>query len=215
LKGAAKAIRNPDTGQWSLESLDLPDLSPPQLLEALRDYARHHTRSANSSNVPKENANWHASALDLVTLLDHADKRSNRPISDAIHVTQAAIDNVSRRAIVAMPTSRITYRLTVPRDGVFEAWLALHPDVWAGPGDGVLFRVAIVVDNTYDEILNLDVDPINDCTERRWIPIVVNLAEFAGRAVELVININSSLPGHGDDVQNDIALIGDPRVHSK
>ena len=49
-------------------------------------------------------------------------------------------------------------------------------------------------------------------SDRRWIPIEVDLSAYGGLAVDLIFNTNSSMPGRGDNPANDWAVWGTPEI---
>ena len=47
--------------------------------------------------------------------------------------------------------------------------------------------------------MNQHVDPVNNPSDRRWVPVDVDLSAYAGQAVELIFNTNTSPKGRGDN----------------
>jgi hypothetical protein len=140
-------------------------------------------------------------------------KRTNVADRDtAIATGTLSIEGDTKPILFMHPTSRVTFRLTVPYDGWFRAWVALRPEAWTEPGDGVLFRMAISDGRSYDELINVHVDPANTPGDRRWIEVSADLSAYAGQAVDLILNTNSSLPLRGDDSRSDWAVWGAPQV---
>jgi hypothetical protein len=151
-------------------------------------------------------------AIDLVAQFPSAEKRSNGALELVFAIQDVAIKGETRHSIYMHPTSRMTYKITVPHDGWFRAWLGLKEEAWDKQSDGVLFRIAVADGRDYDEVVNQHVDPANNPGDRRWVPVVADLSAYAGQQVDLVINTNSSIPGHGDNAAWDFAVIGDPAI---
>jgi hypothetical protein len=151
-------------------------------------------------------------AIDLVAQFPSAEKRSNGPLELVYAIQDVAIKGETRHCVYMHPTSRLTYKITVPNDGSFRAWLGIKEEAWDKQSDGVLFRVGISDGREYDELINQHVDPANNPSDRRWVPVTADLSAYAGQQVDLVINTNSSLPGHGDNPAWDFAVIGDPAI---
>jgi hypothetical protein len=151
-------------------------------------------------------------AIDLVSQFPSAEKRSNGALELVFAVQDVAIKGETRHTVYMHPTSRLTYKITVPHDGWFRAWFGVKEEAWDKQSDGVLFRVAVADGREYDEIVNQHVDPANNPNDRRWVPVTADLSAYAGQQVELIINTNSSVPGHGDNPAWDFACIGDPAI---
>jgi hypothetical protein len=151
-------------------------------------------------------------AIDLVSQFPSAEKRSNGALELVFAVQDVAIKGETRHTIYMHPTSRMTYKITVPHDGWFRAWIGVKEEAWDKQSDGVLFRVAIGDGREYDEVINQHVDPANNPSDRRWIPVMADLSAYAGQQVDLIFNTNSSIPGHGDNAAWDFAVIGDPAI---
>ena len=63
-----------------------------------------------------------------------------------------------------------------------------------------------------EELVNQHVDPANNPSDRRWVPVDVDLSAYAGQAIEVIFNTNSSPKGRGDNPSFDWAVIGDPAI---
>ena len=151
-------------------------------------------------------------AIDLVGQFPSAEKRSNGQLELVFAVQDVAIKGDTRHCIYMHPTSRLTYKITVPRDGWFRAWLGIKEEAWDKQSDGVVFRIGVSDGREYDELVVQHVDPANNPGDRRWVPVTADLSAYAGQQVDLILNTNSSLPGHGDNPAWDFAVIGDPAI---
>jgi hypothetical protein len=151
-------------------------------------------------------------AIDLVAQFPAAEKRSNGALELVFAIQDVAIKGETRHSVYMHPTSRLIYKITVPHDGWFRAWLGVKEEAWDKQSDGVLFRVGIADGRDYDELVNQHVDPANNPSDRRWVPVTADLSAYAGQQVDLVINTNSSIQGHGDNPAWDFAVIGDPAI---
>ena len=151
-------------------------------------------------------------AVRLVDQFATIEKRSNLPLEKAFALVDVTIRGETKRCVFACPTSRIVWKVTPPPDSWLSTSLALKPEVWDKPGDGVLFRIGISDGRTYEELLNRHVDPANVQADRGWIPVSIDLSAYGGRSVDLIFNTNSSLPGKGDDTRNDDAVWASPEI---
>lgn len=154
-------------------------------------------------------------AIDLVEMfaeLPEDRRRATLPQDQAFRVETVDIGGEQKQALFAHPTTRVTYTVTVPNDAWFRAWLGLKPEAWTKSADGVLFRVGVSDGRTYEELVNQHVDPANNASDRRWVPVTADLSAYAGQTIDIILNTNSSLPGRGDDAGNDWAVWGNPAV---
>jgi len=149
-----------------------------------------------------------ALAVDLIQLLPQAERRSvPGPVEQAIRAVTVTIAGESKPCILEQTHGRITFRLTPPPSAWFTASLAVDPSAWSKEGDGVLFRLGVSGRGMeYEELLNQHLDPAANKSERRWVPVAVDLSAWAGREINLILSTNASVRGRPDDVRNDLAL---------
>jgi hypothetical protein len=148
--------------------------------------------------------------IDLIDTFQEAEKR---PPDGTFILADQTLGGETHAAIETKPESRIIWRVRLPRDAWLRTWIALKPETWEGPGDGVLFRIGVSDGVNYDQLLNEVVNPAGNPDDRRWIPINLDLAAYAGQPVEVIFNTNASPPGAPVDYQNDLALWGAPEVY--
>jgi hypothetical protein len=149
--------------------------------------------------------------IDLLSTFDAAVKR---PDPSLLSLAEVALNGESKRAIVVTPSpgTRVTYKVRVPDDGWFNVALGLKPEAWEQEGDGVLFMVGISDGRAYDPLFSQHVNPFGDPTNRRWIPVWVDISAYAGEEVELILNTRSGPAGKEGDVRNDLAVWGEPAI---
>ena len=149
--------------------------------------------------------------IDLVARFDTAQKQ---PDPSLFALQEVALNGESKRSIAISPApgTRVTYRIRVPDDGWFFVSLGLKPEAWEQEGDGVNFMVGISDGRTYDELLAQHVDPYNDSTNRRWIPVYVDISAYGGEEVDLILNTRSGPESKEGDTRNDHAVWGAPEI---
>lgn len=149
----------------------------------------------------------------LITLYDAADKRPAERVSELFKLVDVTIEGQTKSSIFQHPTSRLIFKqVAIPNDAWLRVSVALQPDVWEKSNDGVLFRFGVSDGRTYDELVKQHVNPRLNPSERRWIPLEVDLSQYAGSQVDLIFNTNASLPGQGDDAGYDWAVWGEPEL---
>ena len=149
-------------------------------------------------------------AIDLVELFPEAEKRTTMgSLEDGFAVIDTEIGGVRKHGIFAHPFSRITWRLDVPPGAVLKTDVALREEAWTGEGDGALFRVGISDGKEYTERFNAMVTPLTNPNDRRWIPLTIDLSQWAGKRVEIIFNTE---PGPANNAVRDAAIWGEPRI---
>ena len=161
-------------------------------------------------------------AANLVEQLPTAIER--RPAAEAFEAVDATLAGVTKRAIlvkdpggqpgVGPAGSRLQYSVKVPQDGELRFSLGIQESEWTKAGDGVLFRVLVGAGAGPAEVLNVQLNPSGNPSDRGWHDLTVDLAEYSGETIELFLNTNSSPPSRPpkDDRNGDVAFWGEPRV---
>lgn len=152
-----------------------------------------------------------AARVDLLEQFEAADKR---PDASYFSIADVTLNGETKRSIAIEPAAgtRLTYRIQVPDDGWFFVSLGVRPEAWEQESDGVYFMVGISDGRTYDELLVQHVNPYGDPTNRRWIPVYVDISAYGGDEVELILNTRSSPPDKEGDTRQDYAVWGAPEI---
>jgi hypothetical protein len=149
--------------------------------------------------------------IDLMTFYDQAQKDGQPWSAGSI-----TLDGNTLPAISAPPNGRLHVKVRVPEDGWLKVSLGLKPDAWENEGDGVYFFVGVSDGRAFEELFTQVVDPYDNPSERRWIPVSADLSSYAGEEVELVFNTRASAPGKGaPDTRNDLPVWGAPIISSR
>jgi hypothetical protein len=152
--------------------------------------------------------------VQVVDLTQQFADARKQPSADSFAIEDVTIDGQTLRAVVAREQTRLTYHVTVPARGFFRVGLALKPDAWTRPGNGVLFLVGISDGHVYREMTSVVIDPYGKESDRRWHELLVNLREYVGLTVDLILNTRAGLPP-SNDVRNDLGLWGSPAIVSR
>ena len=108
--------------------------------------------------------------------------------------------------------SRLTFKSRIPDDGWLRVSVALKQEAWTQEGDGVRFMALVSDGRASDELFVQDVNPFVNATDRKWIPVMVDLSTYAGEEVDVILNTYGSPPGKGADLRNDLAVWGAPEI---
>jgi hypothetical protein len=152
--------------------------------------------------------------VDLVDAFRGAEKRTNvGSVAAAFSMDPQTIGGVTRPAIYMHPHSRVTYRgVRIPAGGRMRAWLAIKDEAWDKGTDGVYFRIGVAANGVYTDHLKRHVDPFRVPADRGWVPVDIDLAQYASQTVDVVINTEPSVPGNAPHFMYDYAVIGAPAI---
>lgn len=151
------------------------------------------------------------SAIDLMQGFAAASKRPNDTVFSTGDVTIAgeAKPSISISPVVG---SRIIWKVRVPDDGWLRVHMALKEEAWTLQGNGVLFMVLVSDGRASEQLFTQHVDPFGNPTDRKWIPVMVDLSGYAGEEVDLIFNTYAGPEGKPTDTNNDLAVWGFPEI---
>ena len=149
--------------------------------------------------------------IDLLSMFDSAKKQPDANLFSIADVTLAG-ETQKAIAIAPSPGTRLTWRVRIPDDGWLWVSLGMKPESWQAEGDGVLFMVGISDGRAFDPLFTQHVNPYANSTDRRWIPVKVDLSTYGGEEVDLIFNIYGSPPGVPGNTNNDYAVWGAPEI---
>jgi hypothetical protein len=150
-------------------------------------------------------------AVELIDRFASAEKRPNPGIFAVEDVT---INGETKKGIAVTPTvgSRLIFKARIPDDGWLRVSVALKQEAWTQEGDGVRFMALVSDGRASDELFVQDINPFVNQTDRKWIPVMVDLSAYAGEEVDVIFNTFASGPGKGMDMRNDLAVWGAPEI---
>ena len=148
-----------------------------------------------------------AERVDLLAQFDQAIK-NGAPFS----VADVTLAGETKRAVVAPPNGRITFRARVPDDGWLKVWLGMKPESWDKEGNGVFFLAGVSDSRAFEKLFEQTLNPFANPSERRWIPVSVDLSAYAGEEMQIILNTRSSGPNLPGDDRNDLPLWGAPEI---
>lgn len=123
----------------------------------------------------------------LVDLIGGFEVARKQPAPAAFEVAPVAIGDDVKRSIVATGLSRLTFHVTVPAGATFDVAAAVHPRAWDSAGAATLFMVGVSDGHWYQTKRSFVVDPARS-RDRRWHPVAIDLEEFAGLTVDIILN---------------------------
>jgi hypothetical protein len=147
-------------------------------------------------------------SIDLISRFDQADKGT----ASGWAVIDATLAGETKKAIAAPANGRIKFHVRVPDDGFLRLALGLKPESWDKEGNGVYFFAGVSDGRAYQPLFDQTVNPFKNPSERRWIPVSVDLSAYAGEDVDIVLNTRASGPGVPPDDRNDLPLWGAPII---
>jgi hypothetical protein len=149
--------------------------------------------------------------IDLIASFDTAQKR---PDASVFTLAEVTLKGETKRSIAVEPAlgTRLTYRIRVPDDGWLHVALGVKEEAWQKQGDGVTFMVGISDGRAFDELFTQHVNPFGDSTNRRWIPVYVDISAYGGEEVDLIMNTLAAPPRQDGTIDNDYAVWGAPEI---
>src|SRR6266540_4172894 len=148
-------------------------------------------------------------AVDLLATYEQAQKS---PASGVFQVTDADLNGDKKRAIYTVAPSRIIWKAHIPEDGWLKVDLGMKPEAWDKEGNGVWYYVGVSDGHAFEELFSQHLDPYNNKSDRRWVPVFVDLSAYAGEDVNVVFNTRTSAEHTPEDPRNDLALWGAPEI---
>jgi hypothetical protein len=127
-------------------------------------------------------------------------------------IAEATLAGETKRAIAAPPNGRITFHVKVPEDGWLKVSLGVKPEAWTVEGNGVYFYAGVSDGKSFEQLFNQTLNPFANASERRWVPVTVDLSAYAGEEINLILNTVASGPGGPPDDRGDMPLWGAPEV---
>ena len=152
-----------------------------------------------------------AGAISLIDRFETAEKKPNPGVFAIEDVT---INGETKKSIAVAPGmgSRLIFKSRIPDDGWLRVSVGLKQEAWTQEGDGVRFMALVSDGRASDELFVQDVNPFLNQTDRKWIPVMVDLSAYAGEEVDVILNTYGSGPGKGVDLRNDLAVWGSPEI---
>jgi hypothetical protein len=150
-----------------------------------------------------------------VSLTDRFDSAEKRPNPGVFAVEDVTIGGETKRSIAVSPGimgSRLIFKARIPDDGWLRLSVALKQEAWTQEGDGVRFQAVVSDGRASDELFVQDINPFLNQTDRKWIPVMVDLSNYAGDEVSVILNTYGSGPGKPVDLRNDLAVWGAPEI---
>jgi hypothetical protein len=146
--------------------------------------------------------------VDLMAMYDQAQKRG----AGTFNVTDATLAGETKQAVATPANSRLTFKVRVPDDGWLKVSLGLKPEAWTIEGNGVHFYAVVSDGRTSETLFTQTLNPFANPSERRWVPVTVDLSAYGGEEVDVILNTVASGPGGPPDDRGDMPLWGAPEI---
>jgi hypothetical protein len=148
-----------------------------------------------------------AERIDLLTQFDSAVKAGG-----TYTIVDATLAGETKKAILAPPNGRLTFKVRVPEDGWLRVSLGMQPEAWEKKGNGVYFFAGVSDTRAFEKLFEQTLNPFKNPSERRWISVMVDLSAYAGEDMEVILNTRSSAGGQPPDDRADLPLWGAPEI---
>jgi hypothetical protein len=127
-------------------------------------------------------------------------------------LADASLAGDSKQAIAAPPNGRITFHVRIPDDGWLRVSLGMKPESWDKDGNGVLFFAGVSDGRSFEKLFEQVLNPHANASERRWIPVAVDLSTYAGEEMDVILNTRAGKDAGAADDRNDLPLWGTPVI---
>jgi hypothetical protein len=142
-------------------------------------------------------------AIDLVHQYQDAKKQ---PSAASFAVSDVTIEGQTKSSIVSRGSTRLTFHVTVPVRGRFRVFVASPPGPSAENAGSILFLVGISDGHTYRDVQSRELSPRTRPSDRHWLDVSVDLAEYENMTIDLILNVRVS------DGGPELAAWGSPAV---
>lgn len=152
-------------------------------------------------------------AYDFIDHLPQTRRTAPAPEGEALEARAWTIGDTWRRVLYQHPAfagaSHIAYTVHVGRGAVLAFAVAMAPESWLLPGDGVAFAVYVESERGAEQVFSTYIDPKHDEADRGWQSYTVDLSAYAGQTVTLIFETST---GPAGDYRYDWAGWGEPRL---
>ena len=148
-----------------------------------------------------------ADRVDLLAQFEQARKQGG-----AFALVDATLAGDTKKAIAAPANGRITFHVRVPEDGWLKVSMGLKPEAWTVEGNGVYFYAGVSDGRAFERLFEQTLNPFKNPSERRWIPVMIDLSAYAGEEMDVILNTVASGPGGPPDDRGDMPLWGAPEI---
>ncbi|MFB0517886.1 MAG: sulfatase [Acidobacteriota bacterium] len=134
-------------------------------------------------------------------------------------VFKGYIGDQLRRIIFAAPPFKVEHTIRFPRDAFFDFGYGIIPKAWFKEGDGVQFTVkAVDKDGKSYNLFSDYIDPKNNKNDRKWFDARIDLSQFAGQTIKIVLETEGSkkdekLSHKPSDTRYDYAVWSSPVLY--
>ena len=127
---------------------------------------------------------------------------------ELVNITEFTINGDNRKVLFAHPaistkdpSTTIAFKgIEVSKGDVLRFGIAINPEAWDQPGDGVEFEVFVKEKGATKTFFTKYIDPKNNPSDRRWFDEEVDLSPLSGRTVDILFRTSAGPRG---DVEYD------------
>jgi hypothetical protein len=145
--------------------------------------------------------------VDLLHEFDQAKKAGGE-----FTVVDANLAGETKQAIAAPPNGRIIFHVRIPDDGWLRVSVGMKPESWDKEGNGVLFFAGVSDGRSFEQLFEQTLNPFANPSERKWIPVAVDLSAYAGEEMDVILNTRAGKGEGASDTRNDLPLWGAPVI---
>ena len=148
-----------------------------------------------------------ADRIDLLAQFDQA-----RKLGGSFALVDATLAGDTKKAIAGPANGRLYFHVRVPDDGWLKVSMGLKPEAWTVEGNGVYFYAGVSDGRAFEKLFEQTLNPFKNPSERRWIPVMIDLSAYAGEEMDVILNTVASGPNLPADDRGDMPLWGAPEI---
>jgi len=123
-----------------------------------------------------------ADRVDLLTQFDSAVKAGG-----TYTVVDATLAGETKKAILAPPNGRLTFKVRVPEDGWLKVSLGMQPESWEKEGNGVYFFAGVSDTRAFEKLFEQTLNPFS----RRELSLLVLSIDLVRTTTETKLCLKS------------------------
>jgi hypothetical protein len=119
------------------------------------------------------------------------------PAAEYLRGDYFTIQGQRHRVLFMHPDSSTGFTVTIPSEGNIglSFGLGIAPEAWDQPGDGVTFLIHVQSDAIDHTIFSKYIDPKKNVQDRRWYFETIDLSEYQGQTVKIILETQSGPDG--------------------
>ena len=164
----------------------------------------------NALNIKYVYTSANATLADLGEQYQFLTKLSEASIEapeEYVYQTSFTLNGSTREVLFTHPPARVQFTGAIPAKAELVTAIGIDELAWGKANDGVLFEIYVTLNDKETRLFSQYLDPAHTPTDRRWVPVRVDLSAYENQTIAL-----SFVTSPGDNGANDWAGWAEPRL---